>query len=78
MVRRRQEAARAHRRAEVPDSQCIRAVRRARDLIDRDFAQPLDLRRLADEAGYSKFHFARAFAAVYCDASARGPPLKMT
>ena len=41
------------------------ALRRARDLIDRDYAQPLDLDALAREAGYSKFHFARAFAAAY-------------
>ena len=41
------------------------ALRRARDAIDRDYAEPLDLDRLAAEAGYSKFHFARAFAATY-------------
>jgi AraC-like DNA-binding protein len=41
------------------------ALRRARDLIDRDFAERLDLEALAREAGYSKFHFARAFAAAY-------------
>jgi AraC-like DNA-binding protein len=41
------------------------ALRRARDLIDRDYAQPLDLDAMAAEAGYSRFHFARAFAAAY-------------
>src|SRR5919201_4087054 len=41
------------------------AVRRARDVIDRDFAQPLTLDRLARAANYSKYHFARAFADVY-------------
>src|SRR4029079_9689093 len=41
------------------------ALRRARDLIDRDFAEPLDLQAMAAEAGYSRFHFARAFAAAY-------------
>lgn len=41
------------------------AVRRARDLIDRDFATPLDLEALARAAGYSKYHFARTFAAAY-------------
>ena len=41
------------------------AVRRARDLIDREYASPLDLDRMAREAGYSRFHFARAFAAAY-------------
>jgi len=41
------------------------AVRRARDLIDRDFAEPIDLTAMAAAAGYSKFHFARAFRATY-------------
>jgi AraC-like DNA-binding protein len=41
------------------------ALRRARDLIDRDYARPLDLAALAAEAGYSRHHFARAFAAAY-------------
>src|ERR1700741_4306481 len=41
------------------------ALRRARDLIDLRYAEPLDLATLAREAGYSKFHFARAFAAAY-------------
>src|SRR5262245_24818853 len=41
------------------------ALRRARDLIDRDYAQPLDLEAMAREAGYSRFHFARAFAEAY-------------
>jgi AraC-like DNA-binding protein len=41
------------------------ALLRARDLIDRDYAQPLDLAAMAREAGYSKFHFARRFAAAY-------------
>src|SRR5262245_55982020 len=41
------------------------ALRRARDLIDRDYAQPLDIEAMAREAGYSRFHFARAFAAAY-------------
>jgi AraC-like DNA-binding protein len=41
------------------------ALRRARDMIDRDYAAPLDLETLAREAGYSRYHFARAFAAAY-------------
>jgi AraC-like DNA-binding protein len=41
------------------------ALRRAHDLIDRDYAQPLDLDAMAREAGYSRFHFARAFAETY-------------
>lgn len=41
------------------------SLRRARDLIDLRYAERLDLAALAREAGYSKFHFARAFAAAY-------------
>ena len=43
------------------------ALRRAHDLIDRDYAWPLDLDAMAREAGYSKYHFARAFAATYAE-----------
>jgi AraC-like DNA-binding protein len=41
------------------------ALRRARDLIDRDHAEPLDLDAMAGAAGYSRSHFARAFASAY-------------
>ena len=41
------------------------ALRKARDLIDRDYAEPLDIRRIAREAGYTRFHFSRSFAAAY-------------
>jgi len=40
-------------------------LRRARDLIDRHYAEPLDLSALADEAGVSKYYFLRCFAATY-------------
>ncbi|WP_433576954.1 helix-turn-helix transcriptional regulator [Nocardia brasiliensis] len=40
-------------------------LRRARDLADRCYADPLDLDELAAAAGVSKYHFLRAFAAVY-------------
>jgi AraC-like DNA-binding protein len=43
----------------------LTALRRAHDLIDRDFAEALDLDDLAREAGYAKYHFARTFAAAY-------------
>jgi AraC-like DNA-binding protein len=43
----------------------LHALRRARDLIDRDYAEPLDLDAMAREAGYSRFHFARGFADAY-------------
>ena len=48
------------------------ALRRARDLIDRAYAEPLDLDAMAREAGYSRFHFARAFAAAYGETLASG------
>ena len=41
------------------------ALRRARDLIDREYGAPLDVDAMAREAGYSRFHFARAFTAAY-------------
>ena len=40
-------------------------LRRARDLIDRRYADPLDLATLADEAGVSKYYFLRCFAQTY-------------
>ena len=41
------------------------ALRRARDVIDRRFAEPIDLAAMAGTAGYSLHHFARAFRAAY-------------
>lgn len=40
-------------------------LRVAKDLIDRSLADPLDVRRVAAHAGYSRFHFIRAFRAAY-------------
>ncbi len=40
-------------------------LRRARDVADRNYAEPLDLAGLAGAAGVSKFHFLRCFAAEY-------------
>ncbi|MFC4950806.1 helix-turn-helix domain-containing protein [Pseudonocardia sp. GCM10023141] len=40
-------------------------LRRARDLIDRHFAEPLDLDAMAAAAGFSRFHFARGFRAAF-------------
>jgi AraC-like DNA-binding protein len=40
-------------------------LRRARDLIDLRFAEPLDLAHLAAEAGYSRYHFARSFKEAF-------------
>ena len=43
----------------------LAALRRAHDLIDREYAEPLDLDALAREADYSRYHFARTFAQAY-------------
>jgi AraC-like DNA-binding protein len=40
-------------------------LRRARDHIDRNYREPLDLDGLARIAGVSKYHFARSFDAAY-------------
>ncbi len=40
-------------------------VRRARDLMDRDYARPLDVPTLARTAHMSPAHFARTFRAAY-------------
>jgi AraC-like DNA-binding protein len=45
----------------VGDAERMSSLRSARDLMDRRFADPLDLDRMASEAGFSKFHFARTF-----------------
>ena len=46
-------------------------LRRARDLADRDYAEPLDLDALAGAAHVSRYHFARAFADTYGE-----PPMR--
>jgi AraC-like DNA-binding protein len=40
-------------------------LRRACDLIDRHFAEPLDLDAMARAAGFSRCHFARGFKEAY-------------
>jgi AraC-like DNA-binding protein len=40
-------------------------LRRVRDLMDREYAERLDLDALAACAGVSKYHFHRCFAATY-------------
>ncbi|MEU3339260.1 helix-turn-helix transcriptional regulator [Streptomyces sp. NPDC006668] len=44
----------------------LRQLRLAKDAMDRDWADPeLDLEGVASYAGYSRFHFVRAFKAAY-------------
>ena len=40
-------------------------LRRARDLMDARFAEPLDLDAMAAAAGFSRYHFAREFRAAF-------------
>src|SRR3954454_22449223 len=45
--------------------QTLTYLRRARDLIDRDYAQPLDVPTMAAKALMSPAHFSRRFRAAY-------------
>ncbi|WP_431956376.1 helix-turn-helix transcriptional regulator [Nocardia lijiangensis] len=49
----------------LPALSLLPHLRKARDLADRHYADPLNLDELASAAGVSKYHFLRAFAAVY-------------
>jgi len=55
----------------TPDVRRLLHLRHAKDLIDRAYAEPIDLARLARRAGYSRFHFARAFRDAYGDPPGR-------
>jgi AraC-like DNA-binding protein len=55
---------------EVP-RELLPHLRRARDWIDRHYAEPLDLAELATVAGVSKYHFIRSFATAYGDTPMR-------
>ncbi|MGI8799493.1 MAG: helix-turn-helix domain-containing protein [Pseudonocardia sp.] len=52
-------------RTSAPAIPAVFHLRRARDLIDRHFAEPLDLDAMARAAGFSRYHFARGFRAAY-------------
>lgn len=50
----------------TPGAAQLRMLRRAKDAMDRDWADPeLDLGAVAACAGYSRYHFVRAFKAAY-------------
>jgi AraC-like DNA-binding protein len=53
-------------RATIDGMDKVRQLRLAKDAMDRDWADPgLDLDAVAAHAGYSRYHFVRAFKAVY-------------
>ena len=49
----------------TPRTEGLAFLRKARDRIDRDYAQPLDINVLAAEARCSRYHFMRSFQAAY-------------
>lgn len=49
----------------APPTDLLVHLRRARDLIDRCYAEDLDLDTLAATAGLSRFHFLRSFRGAY-------------
>ena len=53
------------------DVSSLRMLRRARDRIDRDYADPIDIPALAAGAGYSREHFIRAFRVAYGETPGR-------
>ncbi|TMQ84005.1 helix-turn-helix transcriptional regulator [Actinomadura soli] len=46
-------------------------MRLARDAMDRDWAEPLDVAAVAARAGYSRYHFVRLFNDVYGETPGR-------
>ncbi|HEV2780145.1 MAG TPA: AraC family transcriptional regulator [Actinophytocola sp.] len=48
-----------------PSARVIVHLRRARDLMDARFAEPLDLDAMAAAAGFSRYHFAREFRVAF-------------
>jgi len=52
------------RGARAPD-EVLPHLRRARDHVDRNYTEPLDLETLAAIAGMSKYHFQRLFTTTY-------------
>ncbi|MGA5421788.1 helix-turn-helix transcriptional regulator [Streptomyces lavendulocolor] len=49
----------------------LKQLRLAKDAMDRDWAEPLDLDAVAAHAGYSRHHFIRVFKAAYGDTPGR-------
>src|SRR3954452_9003686 len=60
------DSARCYARRVSPEElQTLAHLRRARDLIDRDYAKPLDVPTMAARAFMSPAHFSRRFRAAY-------------
>src|SRR5579871_2287103 len=59
------------RTAKPADISSLRMLRRARDRIDRDYAEQIGIPALAAGAGYSREHFIRAFRAAYGETPGR-------
>jgi len=55
----------------VTSTALVPHLRRARDLADTRYAEPLDLDVLSAAANVSKYHFARSFADTYGDTPMR-------
>jgi AraC-like DNA-binding protein len=55
----------ASRPATAPDLGDLARLRRVRDRIDREYAQPLDVEALARDAHMSAGHFSRQFRLAY-------------
>jgi AraC-like DNA-binding protein len=53
------------------DTDLIRRMRIARDAMDREWAEPLDVAAVAARAGYSPYHFVRLFNDVYGETPGR-------
>jgi AraC-like DNA-binding protein len=53
------------------DVSSLRMLRRARDRIDRDYAEQIGIPALAAGAGYSREHFIRAFRTAYGETPGR-------
>ena len=51
--------------ASAPDLRDLALLRRVRDRIDREYAQPLDVEALARDAHMSAGHFSRQFKLAY-------------
>jgi AraC-like DNA-binding protein len=64
------------RKMRSADVSSLRMLRRARDRIDRDHAEPIGIPALAAAAGYSREHFIRAFRAAYGETPAPRPGVR--